>query len=246
MDRKNRLDIVFYFDYNINKERLIMNDYSTLGSYGASRASALPKVYGWMVLALLISALTAVGVAGSPAAIAFFMGSTLKLLLLFAAQLGLVLWLSYKANDLSAPAMAVGFGLYAATMGITLSVVLMVYTAVSVVSTLLITAGTFAACSVYGLVTKRDLSSIGSILFMSLVGLILASVVNIFLQNSMMQLLISCAGVLIFVGLTAYDSQKLKSLAASDDNGAILAALSLYLDFMNLFLYLIQLLGKKK
>jgi FtsH-binding integral membrane protein len=199
-----------------------------------------------MTLALIISSLTAFGVSSEPNIINFFLGSGLKLLAMFAVQIGLVFLISWKADELPLPVMIGAFLLYSATVGITMSVVLLVYTKASIVATLGVTAGTFAGCSLYGLVTKRDLSSIGSFLFMALLGLILATVVNIFLQSSMFNLLISAAGVLIFVALTAYDSQKIKNLSNSDENGAILAALSLYLDFMNLFIYLLQFMGKKK
>jgi FtsH-binding integral membrane protein len=143
------------------------------------------------------------------------------------------------------------FVLYSLLTGVTLSYILLVYTQQSIVATLLITAGTFGAMSVYGFTTKNDLSSYGSLFFMGIMGLIIASLVNYFLQSTMLHWIISCFGVLIFVGLTAYDTQKIKALLGQPDTEmnqklAILGALTLYLDFINLFIYLLQLFGRKK
>ena len=144
------------------------------------------------------------------------------------------------------------FILYAALNGATLSAVLLMYTMTSIASTFFICAGTFAICSVYGMVTKRDLTGVGGFMFMGLIGIIIASIVNIFMQSSLLSMMISYIGVLIFVGLTAYDTQKLKNMALTQPagldagtirKGAIMGALTLYLDFINMFLFLLHILG---
>ena len=167
------------------------------------------------------------------------------------AELGIVFYLSARINKLSAGTATGLFLLYSALNGVTISLVLAVYTAQSVFAAFVTCSGMFAAMSVYGHVTKKDLTSWGSFLFMGLIGLLIAMLVNIFLQSSVMQMVISFAGVIIFTGLTAYDTQKLKEMGESaplDDavamrRGVILGALTLYLDFVNLFLMLLRLFG---
>jgi len=172
---------------------------------------------------------------------------------LILAELALVFWISSGIQRMSSN-MAIGlFLLYSVLNGMTLSVLLIAYTGASVASTFFITAGMFGAMSVYGYTTKQDLSSWGNLLFMALIGLILASVVNIFLQSSGLYWLISYIGVLVFVGLTAYDTQKIKQLAAQviveSEEGrkvAILGALTLYLDFINMFIFMLRILGNRR
>jgi FtsH-binding integral membrane protein len=172
---------------------------------------------------------------------------------LILAELALVFWISSGIQRMSSN-MAIGlFLLYSVLNGMTLSVLLIAYTGASVASTFFITAGMFGAMSVYGYTTKQDLSSWGNLLFMALIGLILASVVNIFLQSSGLYWLINYIGVLVFVGLTAYDTQKIKQLAAQviveSEEGrkvAIFGALTLYLDFINMFIFMLRILGNRR
>ena len=168
------------------------------------------------------------------------------------AQLGLVIWLSARLHTMSMTSATLLFILYSVLMGVSMSSIFMVYTMESIASTFFITAGTFLVMSIIGFVTRIDLSRIGSILLMALVGLIIATVVNIFLHSETLYWVISFAGVLIFVALTAFDTQKIKSMVANygvaDDMGhklALLGALTLYLDFVNLFLYLLRILGNR-
>lgn len=211
------------------------------------------KVYLWMTLALVITAITAYGVATSPAAIQFILGNRIVFFGLIIAEFGLVLAISGMINRLSITTATLFFVLYSVVNGATLSIVLLAYTQESVTQVFFITAGTFAAMSAVGYLTKRDLSSVGRILFMALIGLIIATVVNIFWKNSGFMAILNYLGVLIFVGLTAYDTQKIKNMLLTAEDGgevgqkmALLGALTLYLDFINLFLYLLRILGKAR
>jgi uncharacterized protein len=206
-------------------------------------------VYRWMTVGLAATALVAFAVASSPAALSFVFGSRLVFFGLIIAELGLVITLSAAVNRLSAPVAGALFLAYSALNGVTLSAVLLMYTGTSVAGAFAATAGTFGAMSVYATVTRRDLSSWGSFLFMGLIGVVIASLVNLFLRSSMMSFVISCAGVVVFTGLAAYDTQKLRALAASGGGTGALAvngALRLYLDFVNLFLSLLRLLGGRR
>jgi FtsH-binding integral membrane protein len=168
------------------------------------------------------------------------------------APLAFVLVLSFGINKLSVPAAQATFWGFAAIMGLSLSSIFMVYTDASIAKVFFITAATFGAMSLWGYTTKRDLTGMGSFLFMGLIGLIIAMVVNIFLQSTMLEFAISAVGVLIFVGLTAYDTQKIKNLYSVNDDGtvagrkAIMGALTLYLDFLNIFLFMLQLFGDRR
>lgn len=208
-------------------------------------------VYNWMTAGLFITALVAYAVSGSPQFRAMVMGNTISVILLVVAQFGLVIALSAAIHKMSS-AMATGmFILYSALTGVMLSSIFIRYTMSTIGTAFLVTAGTFLAMSIYGTITKRDLTSFGNFLFMGLIGIIIAMVVNIFLQSGMMNFIISCLGVLIFTGLTAYDTQKLRAFgmdAPLGDSlamrrGAILGALTLYLDFINIFIMLLQLFG---
>lgn len=208
-------------------------------------------VYQWMTVGLALTAAVAYGVAGTPAIREVILGNTMALIVLVIAQFALVIALSAAIHKLSSGAATGLFLLYSALTGAMLSSIFVVYPVASIGLAFLTTAGTFAAMSVYGSVTKRDLTSFGNFLFMGLIGIIIAMVVNIFLQSGMMNFIICCLGVLIFTGLTAYDTQKLRQFGADaplDDpaairRGAILGALTLYLDFINIFLMLLQLFG---
>ncbi|HEY7784682.1 MAG TPA: Bax inhibitor-1/YccA family protein [Pyrinomonadaceae bacterium] len=211
----------------------------------------LTKVYGWMFAGLLITAVTAFAVASSDALIEAVILNRIVFWVLIFAQLGLVFFLSARVEHM-APATAAGlFMLYSALTGVTSSVILLVYTGSSIASTFVITAGMFGAMAVFGTITRKDLSGWGSFLFMGLIGLILASIVGIFWQNDALRFVISVIGVLIFTGLTAWDAQRLKHMAAVLPDGrvgsyAVVGALSLYLDFINLFFFLLRLIGGRR
>lgn len=229
-----------------------MDNSRTVASAGVSVASIfMRQVYQWMTVGLGITAATAWFVAGSEAARAAIFGSTFVLIALIVAQFGLVIALSAAVQRMSAATATGLFLLYSALTGVTLSSIFIVYPIGSITNAFVVTAGTFLAMSVYGTVTKRDLTAMGSFLMMGLFGIIIAMVVNIFLKSSMMDFVISCLGVLIFTGLTAYDTQKIKEFGANaplDDStavrrGVILGSLTLYLDFINLFLMMLRLFG---
>jgi uncharacterized protein len=209
----------------------------------------MTAVYRWMTLGLVVTAFSAYAVASSEAAVRLVVGNRLVFFGLIVAELGLVLAISGAANRLSASAAGGLFLLYSALNGATLSVVLLVYTGAAVALAFVSTAGTFGAMSVYATVTRKDLSSWGSFLFMGLLGVVIASVVNVFLRSSMMSFVVSCAAVVVFTGLAAYDTQKLRALARAGGGAAALpvnGALALYLDFVNLFLALLRLLGNRR
>ena len=211
----------------------------------------LSKVYGWMFLGLLITAGTALVVASSPFLIETLILNRLLFWVLILAQLGLVFFLAARVEKM-APATAAGlFLLYSAMVGVTSSVILLIYTGASIVSTFVITAGMFGAMAVYGTLTKRSLAGVGQFMFMGLIGLIIASIVNIFVASSAMSFVISVIGVIVFTGLTAWDAQRLKEMAVALPDGrvgsyAVVGALSLYLDFINLFFFLLRLLGGRR
>ncbi len=209
----------------------------------------MAAVYRWMTLGLAVTALVAYSVATSETALRLVAGSRLVFFGLIIAELGLVVALSAAAARMSSAAAGGLFLLYSALNGATLSVVLLVYTGASVALAFLCTAGTFGAMSIYGTVTRKDLASWGSFLFMGLIGIVIASVVNIFLGSSMITFVVSCASVVVFTGLTAYDTQKLRAFArAGGGTGgvAVNGALALYLDFVNLFLALLRLFGSRR
>jgi len=209
-------------------------------------------VYAWMASGLALTAVVAWWVSTQPQLMRqIFQGPVLIILVL--AELGLVFAVSAGINRFSATTATVLFMIYSGLNGLTLSAIFVIYTKASLASTFVVTAGTFGAMSVYGFVTKRDLTSLGSMLFMALIGLILASVVNIFLGNETLYWIVTYAGVLIFVGLTAYDTQKLRNYAVQTGGNkemsnrlAIYGALDLYLDFINLFLFLLRLFGGRR
>ncbi len=226
--------------------------YSTDTAIGI-QTSFFPSVYNWMTLGLGLTAIVSMLTVNSPSALQFVFGNRMVFFGLIIAELAVVMILSGAIQRLSASAATGLFLLYSALSGITFAVIFLAYTSSSITSAFLVTAGTFGAMSLYGHVTKRDLTSWGSFLFMGLIGLIIASVVNIFLQSAMITWVTTYIGVIIFVGLTAYDTQKLKVLAqggfASGEErhkAAILGALRLYLDFINLFLMLLRIFGRRR
>ena len=211
-------------------------------------------VYKWMSIGLAVTAAAAYLVATSPAAQQAIFGNQMVFFGLIIGELALVFGLSAAISRLSAGAANGLFLLYSALNGLTLSAVLLAYTGASVFMTFVICAGMFGAMSVYGMTTKKDLTSMGSFLFMGLIGILLASVVNMFMHSSAMNFVISIIGVIVFTGLTAYDTQKLRymgeTMPAGDDTavqrGTILGALTLYLDFINLFLMLLRFFGARR
>ena len=210
------------------------------------------KVYVWMTLALVITGITAFGVATSPNLTALIFSNRLVMWGLIIAELALVMSVSAAINRLSLATATLLFILYSALNGATLSVIFLAYSMTLITKVFLITAGTFAVMAFIGYTTKADLTSMGKILFMALIGIIIATVVNVFfVKSSGFDLIISYVGVLVFVGLTAYDSQKIKVMLqqfpAADEQGqkiALLGSLTLYLDFINLFLYLLRIFGR--
>jgi FtsH-binding integral membrane protein len=207
------------------------------------------QVYAWMGGGLLVTAFMAMVTLSSPAVLNAVFGNRLVFYGLILGELGLVIAISGAINRLSAATASLLFLLYAALNGVTMSVIFAVYTTESVSSTFVITAATFGSMSAFGYMTKRDLTGWGSFLFMGLIGVVIASLVNIFTHSSAVSWIISAVGVIVFTGLTAYDTQKIKTMAASGAQGrkpAILGALTLYLDFINLFLMLLRLLGSRR
>lgn len=204
-----------------------------------------------MTIGLAVTSVVAYGVANSPAISSLIFSNSMVLILLIVAQFGLVIAISAAIHKMSAGTATGLFILYSALTGATLSSIFVVYPIASIATAFFVTTGTFLAMSLYGAITKRDLTSFGSFLFMGLIGIIIAMLVNIFLKSTMMNFIISCLGVLIFTGLTAYDTQKLRAFGAAaplDDTvairrGAILGALTLYLDFVNLFLMFLRFFG---
>jgi len=214
------------------------------------RQNALVRqVYAWMGAGLAITAFSALITLSSPATLEAITGNRLVFYGLIIGELALVFTLSGAINRLSATAATLLFVAYSALNGLTLSIMALVYTANSIASTFVITAGMFGAMSIYGYMTKRDLTSWGSFLFMGLIGVVIAMVVNIFVGSSAVSWVISAIGVIVFTGLTAYDTWKIKELAAQGTEGrkpAILGALTLYLDFINLFLMLLRFTGNRR
>jgi uncharacterized protein len=215
--------------------------------------SFLARVYVWMAAGLLTTALAAFVVLSSPAIFQAIYGNRIVLYGLMFAELGLVVWLSGIIGRLSSGAAASVFLLYSTLNGLTMAGIFLVYTSASIVSTFVVAAGMFGAMSVYGLVTKRALDGLGSFAFMGLVGVVLASVVNLFLRSDMLGFVLSCAGVLVFTALTAYDTKKLRMMAMAVDGASeegkrasISGALALYLDFINLFLMLLRFFGNRR
>lgn len=211
----------------------------------------LRLIYGWMAAGLAITALVAFFVVRSPAILQVVLGNRIVFFGLIIAELGLVFFLSGRAQSLAPRTAALLFVAFSALNGATLSVVLLAYTGVSVATTFVVTAGMFAALAAFGTMTTQSLAGVGQFFFMGLIGLILASVVGMFWHNDALQFLISVVGVLVFTGLTAYDAQRLKQMALAVPEGqvgsmAVVGALSLYLNFVNLFLFLLRLTGSRR
>lgn len=231
-----------------------MANYSVTNVAGTTAVSTLLKsVYLQMAAALSITGLVAYFLSQSMDFWYFMSENPPFIWIILIAQIGVVVWLSARLNSMSISAATLLFILYSVLMGVTMTTIFMIYTAASIASTFFITAGMFFVMSIVGFVTRIDLTRVGSILVMALIGIIIASVVNIFLHSETLYWIISYAGVIIFVGLTAYDTQKIKGMIAEygavDEVGyklALLGALTLYLDFINLFLFLLRIFGNRK
>ncbi|HYP76530.1 MAG TPA: Bax inhibitor-1/YccA family protein [Polyangiaceae bacterium] len=209
------------------------------------------KVYAYMAGGLFATGVTALAVASSESLVNTILQNRILFYGLLIAEFIMVLAFSKVVEKLSTPAAAAFFFAYAVLNGVTMSIIFMVYTASSIASTFFVTAGTFGALSVYGYATKRDLTGVGNFAIMGLIGLVIASIVNIFLNSPMMYWLTTFVGVIVFTALTAYDTQKLKQFALANDADqqskvALQGALMLYLDFINLFLYLLRLFGRRR
>jgi FtsH-binding integral membrane protein len=219
----------------------------------AAETGFLRGVYGWMAAGLALTAALALYTVSTPALLQAIFGNRIVFYALLFGELGLVIAVSGAINRLS-PAAATGlFLLYAGLNGVTLSSIFLVYTGSSLAATFFVTAGMFGSMSLYGAVTKRDLASWGSFLFMGLIGVVIASVVNIFMKSDMVSWVMAMCGVLVFTGLAAYDTNKLRALArqgfadaGAERKGTIVGALALYLDFINLFLMLLRLFGRRR
>ncbi|MFD1096000.1 Bax inhibitor-1/YccA family protein [Salegentibacter chungangensis] len=222
-------------------------------SIKADVAGFINKVYNWMALALLITGLVAWTVASTPEMAYAIVSNQILFFGLLIAEVLLVGYISGAINKLSSQTAILLFLLYSALNGLTLSVIFLAYTAGSIATTFFICAGTFTIMSIYGYTTKTDLTRLGNLAFMALIGLIIASIVNFFLKSEMLYWIVTYVGVLIFVGLVAYDTQKIKRIGEAgfeaeeqEQKSAVLGALSLYLDFINLFLFLLRIFGRRK
>jgi FtsH-binding integral membrane protein len=213
------------------------------------------SVYTWMCIGLALTGFLALYVSSTETLFRLVFGNRLIFFGLIIAELAMVFSISGMINRMSAATATALFVIYSALNGVTLSIIFLAYTSSSIVSTFFICSATFLACSIYGWTTKRDLTSWGGFLTMGLIGIIIASLVNVFIRSSAVNVLVSYIGVIVFVGLTAYDTQKLKNMALTQPTdldgavvrkGAILGALSLYLDFINLFLMLLRIFGTSR
>ena len=213
------------------------------------------SVYNWMGIGLALTGFMAYYVSSSESILRLVFGNPLLLMVLIVAELGLVFAIAGMVNRMSAGTATALFVIYSGLNGVTLSSIFLVYAQASIVRTFFVCAATFIACSLYGWTTKKDLTSLGGFMMMGLIGIVIASLVNLFIQSSSVSMIISYIGVFVFVGLTAYDTQKIKNMAMTQPanldgavvrKGAIVGALSLYLDFINLFLMLLSIFGQRR
>jgi hypothetical protein len=232
---------------------LNQNDSCTAVATATVADGFLARVYGWMTAGLALTALASMFTLSSEALLQLIFGNRMVFYGLIIAELGLVVALSAAINRISAATATLLFLVYSALNGVTFAAIFLIYTQSSIASTFFVASGTFAAMSCYGYLTKRDLTGWGSFLFMGLIGIIIASLVNIFLHSEMIYWITSYIGVFVFVGLTAYDTQKIKQIgqagfadAEQQKKSAILGALRLYLDFINLFVMLLRVMGNRR
>ena len=238
------------FDRMVNEAE---GNYTRSYSPSTTLPVLMRKVYTWMALALVITGITAYGVATTPSLIMAIANNSILFWGLVIAEFGLVIGISNMIHKLSLTTATLLFILYSVINGATLSFIFLLYTMSSISTVFFITAGTFAVMALIGYTTKIDLSKMGNILYMVLIGILIATAVNIFVHSSGFQLIISYVGVLVFVGLTAYDTQKIKLMLNEQSSAnesaqklALLGALSLYLDFVNLFIYLLRIFGDRR
>lgn len=230
---------------------VVLNRAGTDAQIDEGLRSYMLRVYNYMTTGLALTGAVAFIVASTPALLDVIFGTSLRWVVIL-APLGLVFFLSARINKMSAASAQLTYWIFSGLMGLSLASVFVIYTGESIARVFFITAGTFAAMSLYGYTTKRDLTGLGSFLMMGLIGIIIASVVNMFIGSTMVQFVVSVLGVLIFVGLTAYDTQKIKNMYSAVDGSeiagkkAIMGALRLYLDFINLFLMLLHLFGNNR
>ncbi len=231
---------------NYNQQTIDIDD-------SAISKSFVSNVFSYMTLALVISGISAYWFAASGMIEQLFTGSRILMWVVMLAPLGMVMIMSFAFNKLSASAIIALFIAYSFINGVSLSVIFLIYAMATIAKVFFITAGLFATMAVIGYTTKTDLTKLGSILMMALIGIIIASIVNFFMHSSALDYIISCVGVLVFTGLVAYDTQKVKRIGAGVEFGsatasklAIMGALSLYLDFINLFLFLLRIFGGKR
>ncbi len=226
-----------------------------LGSFSTpEQATFIRQVYGWMCAGLVVSAIVAGWVAATPAVATLVLGDRLVFYALLLVELVAVIFLSRMVHQISSTLSSIVFLLYASLNGLTLSVIFFVFTIGSIGEVFLLTAGMFGAMSLYGFVTKRDLTTVGHLAGMALLGLVVAMLINLFFMNDTAGLVLACVGVVVFVALTAYDTQKLKWLyeqgrtegSDGEKKEAINGALTLYLDFVNLFLDLLRIFGRRR
>ncbi|WP_075180770.1 Bax inhibitor-1/YccA family protein [Pantoea sp. 1.19] len=230
------------------------SDNSVMQRTASGLQTYMAQVYGWMTCGLLLTAFVAWYAANTPAILQFVFQSQITFFGLIIAQLALVFVLSGMVHKMSGALATSLFMLYSALTGLTMASIFIVYTQSSIASTFVVTAGMFGAMSFWGYTTKRDLSGMGSMLFMALIGIVLASLVNIWLKSSALMWAVTYIGVVVFVGLTAYDTQKLKNIGEQIDvrdkenlrRYSIMGALTLYLDFINLFLMLLRIFGNRR
>ena len=242
MTQEELYNIVNHENSSNNKERTL----------NAAFPALMRKVYVWMTLALLLTAVTAFGVATSPTLLTTIYSSRVVMWGLIFAEFALVIAISGAINKLSLSTATLLFILYSVLNGATLSAIFVIYTDLAIVKAFIVSAGMFGAMAVFGYTTKRNLSTIGRIMFMLLIGIIIASIVNIFLKSGAFDYIISFIGVAVFTGLAAWDSQTIKKMlmnqydmSENSQKIALLGALNLYLDFINLFLYLLRIFGRK-
>lgn len=239
-----------------NKENQAKSAYFTSANYSAGLKSHFMRVYNYMAMALAVSGAVALGASKSAALMSALFSNPLIFIIFALFPIGLSVYMGAKMETLSLQTLTILLAVYAGLIGLTLAPLFLIYTGESIVRIFFISASVFAGVSIYGYVTKRDLTSLGSFLFMGLIGLIIASLVNIFLKSSMMDFVLSIIGLGIFIGLAAFDTQKIKNMYfAMSDSGyseeniqkvAVMSALQLYLDFINIFIYMLRLFGQRR
>lgn len=237
----------------MNEERLYRMIDEKEGRVALAFPALMRKVYVWMTLAMIITGITAYGVANSPGLMYAILSNSVVFYGLIIAEFALVIAISGAINRLSATTATLLFILYSVVNGTTLSTIFLAFTMQSIATVFFVTAGLFAVMALIGYTTKTDLTSLGKMLFMALLGIVLATIVNIFVGSSMLEMIVSYVGVVVFVGLTAYDSQKIKAMLYDADSTseqsqklALLGSLTLYLDFINLFLMLLRIFGNSR